>query len=43
MLWCACYPPTGEFIGGADIVEQLHTSGELKELISSAGAVTRKA
>jgi glutaredoxin-related protein len=24
----------GEFVGGADIVEQLHTSGELKQLLS---------
>jgi hypothetical protein len=24
----------GEFVGGADIVEEMHTKGELKELLS---------
>lgn len=29
----------GEFIGGADIINELHLSGELQTLLSSAGAV----
>ena len=28
----------GEFVGGADIVEQMHGSGELRELLAAARA-----
>jgi len=31
----------GEFVGGADITSQLHTSGELATLLEKAGAVRR--
>ena len=27
-----------EFVGGSDIVQELHTSGELKQLVDSAVA-----
>ena len=33
----------GEFIGGCDIVREMYTSGELKELLDSKGIATQAA
>jgi len=31
---------SGEFVGGSDIMSEMHTSGELKTLLETAGATT---
>lgn len=31
----------GEFVGGADIVEQMHGSGELRGMLERAGALSK--
>lgn len=33
----------GEFVGGCDIVREMHQSGELQELLQSAGVQTKAA
>jgi len=33
----------GEFVGGCDIVREMYTSGELKELLDSKGITTKAA